>query len=155
MAEENLTYQELFDQLIEELQVSGEVVFPLVQTLIQEEGKQVTFYDAVTKEGLEKIVEGLSTLSTSPEAEVFQRLLSYLDGTPEERANSIFFTYFRNPLQLLPYIDKAVEKGLVDVTEQRSGSELFLLLAKAGIVEHVIEVGLPALAIKLSALTEQ
>jgi len=155
MAEEGLTYQELADQLIEELQVSGEVVFPLLQNLVQEENKQVMFYDVVTTEGLERIVEGLSTLSTLPEAEVFQRLLSYLDGTPEERANSIFFTYFRNPLQLLPYIDKAVEKGLVDVTEQRSGSELFLLLAKAGIVEHVIEVGLPALAIKLSALTEQ
>lgn len=155
MAEEGLTYQELADQLIEELQVSGEVVFPLLQNLVQEEGKQVMFYDVVTTEGLERIVEGLSTFSTLPEAEVFQRLLSYLDGTPEERANSIFFTYFRNPLQLLPYIDKAVEKGLVDVTEQRSGSELFLLLAKAGIVEHVIEVGLPALAIKLSALTEQ
>ena len=155
MAEEGLTYQELADQLIEELQVSGEVVFPLLQSLVQEENKQVMFYDVVTTEGLERIVEGLSTLSTLPEAEVFQRLLSYLDGTPEERANSIFFTYFRNPLQLLPYIDKAVEKGLVDVTEQRSGSELFLLLAKAGIVEHVIEVGLPALAIKLSALTEQ
>lgn len=154
MAEESLTYQELFDQLIGDLQVSGEVAFPLLQTLIQEEGKQVTFYDEVTKEGLEKIVEGLSTLSTSPEAEVFQRLLSYLDGTPEERANSIFFTYFRSPLQLLPYIDKAVEKGLVAVDEQLSGSELFLLLAKAGIVEHVIEVGLPALAIKLSALVE-
>jgi len=154
MAEEGLTYQELADQLIEELQVSGEVVFPLLQNLVQEENKQVMFYDVVTTEGLEKIVEGLSTLSTLPEAEVFQRLLSYLDGTPEERANSIFFTYFRNPLQLLPYIDKAVEKGLVDVTEQRSGSELFLLLAKAGIVEHAIEVGLPALAIKLSALTE-
>jgi len=154
MAEEGLTYQELADQLIEELQVSGEVVFPLLQNLMQEEGKQVMFYDVVTTEGLERIVEGLSTFSTLPEAEVFQRLLSYLDGTPEERANSIFFTYFRNPLQLLPYIDKAVEKGLVDVTEQRSGSELFLLLAKAGIVEHVIEVGLPALAIKLSALTE-
>jgi len=154
MAEEGLTYQELADQLIEELQVSGEVVFPLLQSLMQEEGKQVMFYDVVTTEGLEKIVEGLSTFSTLPEAEVFQRLLSYLDGTPEERVNSIFFTYFRNPLQLLPYIDKAVEKGLVDVTEQRSGSELFLLLAKAGIVEHVIEVGLPALAIKLSALTE-
>jgi len=28
MAEEGLTYQELADQLIEELQVSGEVVFP-------------------------------------------------------------------------------------------------------------------------------
>jgi len=155
MAEEGLTYQELADQLIEELQVSGEVVFPLLQNLVQEENKQVMFYDVVTTEGLERIVEGLSTFSTLPEAEVFQRLLSYLDGTPEERANSIFFTYFRNPLQLLPYIDKAVEKGLVDVTEQRSGSELFLLLAKAGIVEHVIEVGLPALAIKLSALTEQ
>jgi len=155
MAEEGLTYQELADQLIEELQVSGEVVFPLLQSLMQEEGKQVMFYDVVTTEGLERIVEGLSTFSTLPEAEVFQRLLSYLDGTPEERVNSIFFTYFRNPLQLLPYIDKAVEKGLVDVTEQRSGSELFLLLAKAGIVEHVIEVGLPALAIKLSALTEQ
>ena len=154
MAEEGLTYQELADQLIKELQVSGEVVFPLLQSLMQEEGKQVMFYDVVTTEGLERIVEGLSTFSTLPEAEVFQRLLSYLDGTPEERANSIFFTYFRNPLQLLPYIDKAVEKGLVDVTEQRSGSELFLLLAKAGIVEHVIEVGLPALAIKLSALTE-
>jgi len=155
MAEEGLTYQELADQLIEELQVSGEVVFPLLQSLVQEEGKQVMFYDVVTTEGLEKIVEGLSALSTLPEAEVFQRLLSYLDGTLEERANSIFFTYFRNLLQLLPYIDKAVEKGLVDVTEQRTGSELFLLLAKAGIVEHVIEVGLPALAIKLSALTEQ
>lgn len=154
MAEEGLTYQELADQLIEELQVSGEVVFPLLQSLMQEEGKQVMFYDVVTTEGLEKIVEGLSTLSTLPEAEVFQRLLSYLDGTPEERANSIFFTYFRNPLQLLPYIDKAVEKGLVAIDKQKSGSELFLLLAKAGIVEHVIEVGLPALAIKLSALTE-
>jgi len=154
MAEEGLTYQELADQLIEELQVSGEVVFPLLQSLMQEEEKQTMFSDVVTKEGLEKIVEGLSTLSTLPEAEVFQRLLAYLDGTPEERANAIFFTYFRNPLSLLPYIDKAVEKGLVDVSEQRTGSELFLLLAKAGIVEHVIEVGLPALAIKLSALTE-
>jgi len=155
MAEEGLTYQELADQLIEELQVSGEGDFPLLQSLVQEEGKQGMFYDVVTTEGLETIVEGLSALSTLPESEVFQRLLSYLDGTPEERANSIFFTYFRNPLQLLPYIDKAVEKELVYVTEQRSGSELFLLLAKAGIVEHVIEVGLPALAIKLSALTEQ
>ncbi len=154
MAEEGLTYQELADQLIEELQVSGEVVFPLLQSLMQEEEKQVLFSDVVTKEGLEKIVEGLSTLSTLPEAEIFQRLLAYLDGTPEERANGIFFTYFRNPLSLLPYIDKAVEKGLVNVSEQRSGTELFLLLAKAGIVEHVIEVGLPALAIKLSALTE-
>jgi len=113
MAEEGLTYQELADQLIEELQVSGEVVFPLLQNLVQEENKQVMFYDVVTTEGLERIVEGLSTFSTLPEAEVFQRLLSYLDGTPEERANSIFFTYFRNPLQLLPYIDKAVEKGLL------------------------------------------
>jgi len=155
MAVEGLTYQELADQLIEELQVSGEVVFPLLQSLMQEEGEtQITFSDAVTKEGLEKLVEGLSALSTLPEAEIFQRLLSYLDGTPEERANGIFFTYFRNPLSLLPYIDKAVEKGLVDVSEQRSGLELFLLLAKAGIVEHVIETGLPALAIKLSALTE-
>lgn len=155
MAEEGLTYQELADQLIEELQVSGEVVFPLLQSLMQEEGEtQITFSDAVTKEGLEKLVEGLSALSTLPEAEIFQRLLSYLDGTPEERANGIFFTYFRNPLSLLPYIDKAVEKGLVNVSEQKSGTELFLLLAKAGIVEHVIEVGLPALAIKLSALTE-
>lgn len=155
MAEEGLTYQELADQLIEELQVSGEVVFPLLQSLMQEEGEtQITFSDAVTKEGLEKLVEGLSALSTLPEAEIFQRLLSYLDGTPEERANGIFFTYFRNPLPLLPYVDKAVKKGFVDVSEQKSGTELFLLLAKAGIVEHVIEVGLPALAIKLSALTE-